>query len=68
MVLEARGWSTIPIIVVSARDQELEKIVALDAGADDYLAKPFGVGELLARLAPFAPIFLTPLPSLEKTR
>jgi two-component system KDP operon response regulator KdpE len=45
-----REWSTMPIIVVSARGKEQEKVVALDAGADDYLTKPFGVGELLARV------------------
>ncbi len=45
-----REWSQIPIIIVSVREQEKEKIAALDAGADDYLTKPFGVGELLARL------------------
>jgi two-component system KDP operon response regulator KdpE len=45
-----REWSTVPIIVVSARDQEQDKIRALDAGADDYLTKPFGTGELLARM------------------
>jgi two-component system KDP operon response regulator KdpE len=45
-----RGWSTIPVIVLSARDDETDKIAALDAGADDYLTKPFGVGELLARV------------------
>src|SRR5205814_1561120 len=45
-----REWSAIPIIVVSARGKEQDKVVALDAGADDYLTKPFGVGELLARL------------------
>jgi two-component system KDP operon response regulator KdpE len=45
-----REWSTMPIIVVSARGQETDKIAALDAGADDYLTKPFGTGELLARL------------------
>lgn len=45
-----REWSTIPIIVVSARGKEQDKVVALDAGADDYLTKPFGVGELLARI------------------
>ncbi len=50
LIVEIRGWSTVPIIVVSAHDQEREKIAALDAGADDYLTKPFGVGELLARL------------------
>jgi two-component system KDP operon response regulator KdpE len=45
-----REWSKTPIIVLSARGQEQDKIQALDAGADDYLTKPFGVGELLARL------------------
>jgi len=45
-----REWSQIPIIIVSVREQEEEKIAALDAGADDYLTKPFGVGELMARL------------------
>lgn len=45
-----REWTQIPIIVVSVREQEKDKIAALDAGADDYLTKPFGVGELMARL------------------
>ena len=45
-----REWSTVPIVVVSARGQEADKVAALDAGADDYLTKPFGTGELLARL------------------
>lgn len=45
-----REWTAIPIIVLSARDQERDKIEALDAGADDYLTKPFGTGELLARI------------------
>jgi two-component system, OmpR family, KDP operon response regulator KdpE len=45
-----REWSQVPIIILSVRDQELDKIAALDAGADDYLTKPFGVGELLARI------------------
>lgn len=45
-----REWYTSPIIVLSARDQETQKVRALDHGADDYLTKPFGVGELLARL------------------
>jgi two-component system KDP operon response regulator KdpE len=45
-----RSWTAIPIIVVSARGKEQDKVAALDAGADDYLTKPFGVGELLARL------------------
>ena len=45
-----RGWSGVPIIVLSARSDEADKIAALDAGADDYLTKPFGTGELLARV------------------
>ena len=45
-----RGWSTVPIIVLSARDTERVKVAALDAGADDYVTKPFGMDELLARL------------------
>ncbi|MBI5194682.1 MAG: response regulator [Nitrospirae bacterium] len=45
-----REWSQIPIIVLSAREQEEDKINALDGGADDYLTKPFGAGELLARI------------------
>jgi two-component system KDP operon response regulator KdpE len=45
-----RGWTSTPIIVLSARDRESDKIDALDAGADDYVTKPFGMGELLARL------------------
>ena len=45
-----RGWSTVPIIVLSARIDESDKVRALDAGADDYLVKPFGVAELLARV------------------
>ena len=45
-----REWSDIPIIVLSAREQEQDKVKALDAGADDYLTKPFGAGELLARI------------------
>ncbi|MGA7098593.1 MAG: response regulator [Acidimicrobiia bacterium] len=45
-----RGWTHVPIIVLSVRDAEQDKIAALDAGADDYVTKPFGMGELLARL------------------
>lgn len=45
-----REWSTMPIIILSARSNEQNKIDALDAGADDYLTKPFGLGELLARI------------------
>lgn len=50
LITEVRGWSDLPILVLSARDQEREKVAALDTGADDYLTKPFGVDELLARL------------------
>jgi two-component system KDP operon response regulator KdpE len=45
-----REWTDTPIVILSVRDQESEKIAALDAGADDYLTKPFGTGELLARM------------------
>jgi two-component system KDP operon response regulator KdpE len=45
-----REWLTAPVIILSARDQERQKVDALDAGADDYLTKPFGLGELLARM------------------
>jgi two-component system KDP operon response regulator KdpE len=45
-----RGWTTAPIIVLSARDTQADKVAALDAGADDYVTKPFGMDELLARL------------------
>jgi two-component system, OmpR family, KDP operon response regulator KdpE len=45
-----RGWTAVPIIVLTVREREIEKISALDAGADDYVTKPFGMGELLARL------------------
>lgn len=50
VIRRLREWSSTPIIVVSARDREAEKIAALDLGADDYVNKPFGIGELLARL------------------
>jgi two-component system, OmpR family, KDP operon response regulator KdpE len=45
-----REWSNIPIIILSVREHENDKIAALDAGADDYLTKPFGIGELMARM------------------
>ncbi len=45
-----REWSSVPVVVLSVRDREEDKIAALDHGADDYLTKPFGTGELLARL------------------
>jgi two-component system KDP operon response regulator KdpE len=47
---EIREWSTTPIIILSVRDSEKDKVAALDAGADDYLTKPFGIEELLARI------------------
>ncbi len=50
LIRDVRGWSAVPIIVLSARADESDKVAALDAGADDYLVKPFGVGELLARV------------------
>ena len=50
VITNIRGWSNIPIIVISARSEDSDKITALDAGADDYLTKPFSVEELLARL------------------
>jgi two-component system, OmpR family, KDP operon response regulator KdpE len=64
-----RGWTSIPIIVLSAWGQEGQKVAALDAGADDYVTKPFGMNELLARLraavrrgapAPDEPVLVTP--------
>jgi two-component system KDP operon response regulator KdpE len=50
IIKKAREWSDMPIIVVSARDQDKDKVAALDSGADDYLTKPFSVAELLARV------------------
>jgi two-component system KDP operon response regulator KdpE len=50
VIRDLRGWSDVPVIILSARSNEDDKIAALDAGADDYLTKPFGVGELLARV------------------
>lgn len=50
VIRRLREWSVKPVIVLSVRDQELDKIAALDSGANDYLTKPFGTGELLARL------------------
>ncbi|RDI97577.1 response regulator [Dyella solisilvae] len=50
VIRDLRGWSSAPVLVLSAREHEQEKVAALEAGADDYLAKPFGVPELLARV------------------
>ncbi|MDO1584934.1 response regulator [Rhizobium oryzicola] len=50
VIQRLRSWTRVPIIVLSARDRETEKIAALDLGADDYLEKPFGIGELTARI------------------
>jgi two-component system KDP operon response regulator KdpE len=50
VIQQLRSWSKVPIIILSARGQERDKVANLDAGADDYLTKPFGVGELLARI------------------
>jgi two-component system KDP operon response regulator KdpE len=50
VIRDVRSWSEVPIIVLSARSQEHEKVSALDAGADDYLSKPFGAAELIARI------------------
>ena len=50
VIRSLRRWTNVPIVVLSARDSEFDKIGALDAGADDYVSKPFGMGELLARL------------------
>jgi two-component system KDP operon response regulator KdpE len=54
LVRSMRAWSSSPILVLSARGEEKDKIQALDAGADDYLTKPFGIGELLARVRALA--------------
>ncbi|MBA3756982.1 MAG: response regulator [Nitrosomonas sp.] len=50
VIRQIRGWSEIPIVVLSARDREEEKVAALNIGADDYLTKPFGIPELIARV------------------
>ena len=50
IIKKVRGWSSLPIIVVSARTEDRDKVEALDAGADDYLTKPFSIEEFLARL------------------
>jgi two-component system KDP operon response regulator KdpE len=60
-----RGWSSIPIIVLSARTDSTDKVKALDAGADDYITKPFGMDELLARLRAAVRRATTPTPGEE---
>ena len=50
VIRRLREWTAVPVIVLSARGQERDKVLALDAGADDYVSKPFGAGELLARI------------------
>ncbi|HXC82791.1 MAG TPA: response regulator [Trebonia sp.] len=69
IIYGVRGWASTPIIVLSAWGQESQKVAALDAGADDYVTKPFGMDELLARLraavrratpAPDQPVIITP--------
>jgi two-component system KDP operon response regulator KdpE len=50
VIRRLRGWTAVPVIVLSARGQERDKVSALDAGADDYVSKPFGADELLARI------------------
>ena len=47
---QIRSWSSVPVIIISARTKEQEKVIALDLGADDYITKPFGTGELMARI------------------
>ena len=64
VIRELRLWSRVPIVILSARSAEAEKVAALDAGADDYLTKPFGVAELLARVRA-ASRRGTPLPGSE---
>ena len=66
-IREVRQWSQMPILVLSARTEETDKIAALDAGADDYLVKPFSTDELLARLRALArrPLDAPPVPMLQ---
>jgi len=66
LLRDLRGWSTVPVIVLSARADEQDKIAALDAGADDYLTKPFSTGELLARVR--ANVRRAGTPSRQETR
>ncbi|WZB77385.1 response regulator [Achromobacter insuavis] len=64
LIRELRGWTEVPVLVLSARTAEADKVAALDAGADDYLTKPFGVSELLARLR----VLLRPCPRRRRQR
>ena len=63
IIRSVREWSTLPIVVLSARNHERDKVAALDAGADDYLTKPFGAAELLARIRTAIRHTRTQLPS-----
>jgi len=62
MIRQLRTWSAVPVLVLSARTDETDKVAALDAGADDYLTKPFGIAELLARVRALLRRALRPLP------
>ena len=62
MIRQLRAWSTVPVLVLSARSDEADKVAALDAGADDYLTKPFGIAELLARVRALLRRALRPQP------
>ena len=55
VIEKLRGWTNVPIIVLTVRDDERSKVRALDAGADDYVTKPFGMAELVARVRSSAP-------------
>ena len=66
IIRSVREWSTLPIVVLSARNHERDKVAALDAGADDYLTKPFGAAELLARIRTAIRHTRTQLPSSGK--
>jgi two-component system KDP operon response regulator KdpE len=67
VVRRLREWTAVPIIVISARGQEKDKIAALDAGADDYLTKPFALGELMARMRVAQRHFALSQHAVEKT-
>ena len=62
VIAELRHWSAVPVLVLSARSDEADKVAALDAGADDYLTKPFGLPELLARVRALLRRAMRPLP------